>query len=151
MSDNMLLALNGHRLSLPDDEVDFDTGFILLPSAMPEAAPARIQPGMEQSDPPPSGVSEPPHPPNVPPMSPASPPATVSPAGTGSSIFLRFEANRDQVYQAFLAVANLADRADGGKILIQITAQAANGFDPDWYRNAVEEPLDEADIEIFSD
>lgn len=36
-----------------------------------------------------------------------------------------------------------------GKVSVRIqgTAAAATGFDPSWLRNAVEEPLDEADIE----
>jgi hypothetical protein len=60
---------------------------------------------------------------------------------------LSFAATRDQVFKAFLAIANLAERSDGGKVVIQIEATSQNGFDPAWLRNAVEEPLDEADIE----
>lgn len=61
---------------------------------------------------------------------------------------MSFEATRDQVFKAFPALANLAEKADGGKIIIQVQATSANGFDPAWLRNAVEEPLDEADIEM---
>jgi len=60
---------------------------------------------------------------------------------------LSFAATRDQVFKAFPAIANLAEKSDGGRVVIHIEASAQNGFDPAWLRNAVEEPLDEADIE----
>jgi hypothetical protein len=37
--------------------------------------------------------------------------------------------------------------ADDGKVTIQVQAISQAGFDPSWLRNAVDEPLDEADIE----
>lgn len=60
-----------------------------------------------------------------------------------------FEASRDQVFKAFPAIANLADKSDGGKIRIRIEGISGDGYDPSWLRNAVDEPLDEADIERF--
>jgi hypothetical protein len=62
-------------------------------------------------------------------------------------VSLKFKATRDQVFKAFPAIANLADKSDGGKVTILIEASAAGGYDPNWFRNAVEEPLDEADVE----
>lgn len=59
---------------------------------------------------------------------------------------VEFAANRDQVFKAFSAVANLAEKASEGRIRITIEATQPQGFDPAWLRNAVEEPLDEADI-----
>ena len=64
---------------------------------------------------------------------------------------LSFAATRDQVFKAFPAIANLAERSDGGTIEIHIEATSQQGFDPAWLRNAVEEPLDEADIERQKD
>jgi hypothetical protein len=61
---------------------------------------------------------------------------------------LRFHATRDQVFRAFQALANLADRSDDGCVAIQVDATSAEGFEPTWLRNAVEEPLNEADIEL---
>jgi RecJ-like exonuclease len=58
-----------------------------------------------------------------------------------------FRATRDQVFRAFPAIANLAERSDAGKVTIQIEATSEAGYDPSWLRNAVEEPLDEADVE----
>jgi hypothetical protein len=41
----------------------------------------------------------------------------------------------------------LADKSDNGKINVVVQGQAAAGYDPNWLRNAVEEPLDEANID----
>lgn len=60
---------------------------------------------------------------------------------------LVFSATRDQVFKAFPAIANLADKSDGRKVTISIEGTSAAGYDPSWLRNAVEEPLDEADVE----
>lgn len=45
------------------------------------------------------------------------------------------------------AIANLADNSDGARVMIHIEALSTSGFDPSWLRNALDEPLDEADIE----
>jgi hypothetical protein len=60
---------------------------------------------------------------------------------------LLFSATRDQVFKAFPAIANLAEKSDGGKVTIRVEGTAQGGYDPSWLRNAVEEPLDEADVE----
>jgi hypothetical protein len=59
---------------------------------------------------------------------------------------LSFTATRDQVFKAFPAIANLAEKSDGGQVVIRIKATAEQGFDAAWLRNAVEEPLDESEI-----
>jgi uncharacterized membrane protein YebE (DUF533 family) len=41
----------------------------------------------------------------------------------------------------------MADKSDEGRVTIQIEAAATDGYDQNWLKNAVEEPLDEADIE----
>jgi RecJ-like exonuclease len=67
--------------------------------------------------------------------------------GLRRAVRLVFRATRDQIFRAFPAIANLAERSDGGKVTIQIEATSEAGYDPSWLRNAVEEPLDEADVE----
>ena len=62
-----------------------------------------------------------------------------------------FEATRDKVFKAFPAIANLADKSDGAKVRIKIEGTSAAGFDQSWVRNAVDEPLDEADIDRLSE
>ena len=68
-------------------------------------------------------------------------------AGRKKRVALTFEATREQVFKAFPAIANLADKSDGARVRIRIEGFSDAGFDPSWLRNAVDEPLDEADIE----
>ena len=63
------------------------------------------------------------------------------------TVRLQFKATRDQVFRAFPATANVADKSESGKVIIRIEGIAAEGDDPYWFRNAVQEPLDEADVE----
>jgi len=110
---------------LPVDEVDLETGFLIMPGALPvtpEAPPPQ----------PPEAV-EPPVPPSA-------------PGARRTQVRYAFEANRDQVFKAFPAVANLAEKS--GKVRLSVIATNEEGFDPNWLRNAVEEPLEEADIEV---
>jgi hypothetical protein len=60
---------------------------------------------------------------------------------------MTFEASREQVFKAFPAIANLADKSDGARVRIRVEGSSNAGFDPSWLRNAVDEPLDEADID----
>jgi hypothetical protein len=130
--------------TLAEDEVDFESGFIMVPSAVPEAAAA---PGGVPTAP---GVPTPgpgtPEQPGVPGAAPT--PAPGTPAGDRQNIVrLKFKATRDQIFKAFPAIANLADKSDGGQVKVTVEGMSTEGFDPSWLRNAVEEPLDEADIE----
>jgi hypothetical protein len=130
--------------TLAEDEVDFESGFIMVPSAVPEAAAA---PGGVPTA---AGVPTPgpgtPVQPGVPGGAPT--PAPGTPAGDRQGIVrLKFKATRDQIFKAFPAIANLADKSDEGKVNVNVEGTSAEGFDPSWLRNAVEEPLDEADIE----
>ena len=54
--------------------------------------------------------------------------------------------NRQQLYASFNAIGNLAEAA--GSIRMTVEAQKLDGFDFTWLRNAVLEPLDEADVEV---
>jgi hypothetical protein len=108
---------------LSEEEIDFDSGFLLLPTVLPE---------VQQPEPPPSDGGTSPQ----------------EPTGAQRTAFsIKFNATRNQIFKVFEAIANLADRSDEGKLTIQIDATNAAGYDPTWLRNAVEEPLDEADVE----
>jgi hypothetical protein len=132
---------------ISEDEVDFDEGCLIVPVALPQVAPATMQPGQMQEQP---GVHT---------TSPSSTPATGTqasgqPAGTAAlrtNVSLRFTATRNQIFKAFPAIANLADKSDGGEITVKVEGTSAKGFDPAWLRNAVEEPLDEADVKRSGD
>jgi hypothetical protein len=123
--------------TLQEDEIDLDSGFLMDPVAIPEA-PATIPSGA------PAGSTGEPQVSTSPAISPAVPGPVP---GLQRVVRLIFSATRDQVFKAFPAIANLADKSDGGKVTIRVEGTAQSGYDPSWLRNAVEEPLDEADIE----
>ena len=79
------------------------------------------------------GVAPPPPPP------PPPPPST-------DIVQIGFRANRQQLYAAWGAVANLADKA--GSVHVQVEARSEDAFDPQWLRNALKKPLEEADVEL---
>jgi hypothetical protein len=57
---------------------------------------------------------------------------------------LEFTANRDQLFTAWNAIANLADMA--GTFKVNVAAQSETGFDKNKLQNGVLEPLREADL-----
>ena len=78
-------------------------------------------------------------------LDPATPPGPKPTVRT--AVRIRFTAGRDQVFKSFSAIANLADKSDSGKITIVVDGQAIAGYDANWLRNAVQEPLEEANID----
>jgi hypothetical protein len=132
--------------AIAEDEIDFETGWLIVPAALPEQAPASPQPGQIQEQPgTPTPASS---------TTTSSPSALAQPGTTTdkrTAVSLRFTATRDQIYKAFPAIANLADKSDGGEITVQVEGTSAKGFDAAWLRNAVEEPLDEADVKRSDD
>jgi hypothetical protein len=142
---------------LAEDEVDLDSGFLMVPSAVPvREVLVGVCPTCKQTQ----CVCEKPAvcancgqmqcvcvtPPEKCLICGQSP-CVCAPVPADKVVRLRFRATRDQVFKAFPAIANLADKSDEGKVSIHIEAVSESGFDPSWLRNAVEEPLDEADIE----
>jgi hypothetical protein len=59
-------------------------------------------------------------------------------------VSLTFTADRNQLYSAWSAIANLADMA--GKIKVTLSATSEQGFDKGRLQNGVIEPLREADL-----
>jgi hypothetical protein len=120
--------------AVPEDEIDLDTGFLMMPDAIPRSKPSEptgavpVQPG--------------PIPPE--PKPPSSGPMPPSPSEAQKAVTISFSANRDQLFGAWQAIANLADMA--GKIEVSISAKSEEGFDKNKLRNAVIEPLQEADL-----
>ena len=118
---------------MSEDEVDLDNGFLMVPAAVPVAAapPPTIAVGAAGD----TGSGA---------MTVGEGPATTTtggqPArgcGTGggakpkvrTSIRITFLASRDEVFKSFPAIANLADKSDGGKISVVIDGQCAAGYD----------------------
>lgn len=137
--------------AISEDEVDLDDGFLIIPAAMPVAVPTPApQPGSPAgAETPAAGTPEGGAARELQPGLdvPGGQPSAPSSPGLRRSVRIRFSASRDQVFKAFPAIANLADRSDEGKVKIVVEGHQAAGYDASWFRNAVQEPLDEADIE----
>jgi hypothetical protein len=136
------------RRAMTDDEIDLDGGFLMVPAAIPVPAPTPTVPGDTGGTPPvPGDGGQPPVP------QPGGPqPGGGAPTGGGvpqvrTAIRITFSASRDEVFKSFSAIANLADKSDGGKVKLVVEGRCAAGFDANWLRNAVQEPLDEANID----
>ncbi|HBB33501.1 MAG TPA: hypothetical protein DDZ80_14910 [Cyanobacteria bacterium UBA8803] len=55
--------------------------------------------------------------------------------------------NKSQIFQLFEVLQALSDKADDMTISIEVRAHTQKEFDATWIRNAIEEPLDEMDIQ----
>jgi hypothetical protein len=134
--------------TLAEDEIDFESGFIMVPSAVPEepAAPSIVSSVAEVPTPGPGTPIQSGTPGGAPTPTPGAPGG-----GRQHVVRLKFKATRDQIFKAFPAIANLADKSDDRKVTVKVEGTSSEGFDPSWLRNAVEEPLDEANIEGLSE
>lgn len=124
--------------SMSEDEVDLDNGFLMVSAAVPAAGP----PNHTQPGPTPLGSTTP--------SSGTTPPGSLPQGpkpGVRTAVRIRFRADRDQVFKSFSAIANLADKSENGKISLVVDGHASAGYDANWLRNAVQEPLDEAGID----
>jgi len=118
------------RCVIPDDEVDLDTGFVIMPSGIPPYSEP-IATGSEIKGEGGSGEGVLPKPP-------------VQEEGPViRNVKLHLKGSRDQLYRAWPAIANLADKT--GEVYLEVSASSEEGLDPSWLRNAVYEPLGEAD------
>jgi len=138
--------------TIAEDEIDLESGFLMMPQAVPRALGAQSA-GASPTDTgaaPPLSVRE-----STPEIGVGAVTESImtgtKPVGLQKRIVLTFEATREQVFKAFPAIANLADKSDGGKVRIRVEGSSDAGFDPSWLRNAVGEPLDEADIKWKSE
>ena len=134
-----LVSRQAARISvdLPEATVDLGSGFIVLPQAIEVEAPEEPPPLKVGAELPPAGET-------------VAPPGVSSPAPSGpgpqTTVRLSMRMNRQQLYASFDAIGNLAREA--GTIRMIVEAEKPEGFDPNWLRNAVHEPLDEADVEV---
>jgi len=149
------VALAKVRFKAPvkDDEIDLESGFILLPQAMLEPVPVPgpgAGPGIPQPVPPGlgtapgSGPGPGPIPPGPQPPTPSGPTPPPPPLAAQNTVDLSFAADRNELFTAWNAIANLADMA--GKVSVTIHAESAAGFDKGKLNNGVMEPLREADL-----
>lgn len=123
---------------MPDDEIDLDTGFIMLPSAIP--LPEPVMPTTTTG-----GGEQPPVGPTVTPDDEGGEQPVVPPTvETEKVIQISFYADRNALYTAWNAAANLADLA--GRVNVTLRAESEDGFDKSKLKNGVLEPLQEADL-----
>jgi hypothetical protein len=122
--------------AIVEDEIDFDSGFLIMPTAIP-LAPEPVDAGLQVRD----GDGDP-----YTPQTGSGPtlPIVTPPQTTRTEVNIRITGSRDQLFKAWPAIANLADKA--GKASIRVSATSEQGFDQSWLRNAVYEPLEEADV-----
>jgi hypothetical protein len=124
------------QTTISQDEVDFDSGFLMLPTAIPLApvptGPAGVTvPAGGAADVTAPGVTSPG----------AQPPV---PQEVQTTVDLSFAADRDQLFAAWNAIANLADMS--GEVNVTIHAEKVDGFDKSKLQNGVIEPLRESDL-----
>jgi hypothetical protein len=119
------------QTAISEDEVDFDSGFLMLPAAVPAATIPPVPPGPVPPGPVPPGP--------VPPI-----PPPVAPGEKQTAVDISFAANRDQLFAAWNAIANLADMS--GRVNVTIHAEKPEGFDKGKLQNGVIEPLKESDL-----
>jgi hypothetical protein len=142
----VVLAKVRFKTVVADDEIDLDSGFLMLPQAIPEpvtgAEPATGMPGAGESVR--TGGAM------VPSIG-VTPGATVSgqvvptvKPPTDKVVELVFTADRTGLFTAWNAIANLADLA--GKVSLIVRAESEKGFDKAKLQNGVMEPLREADL-----
>ncbi|BDA70995.1 hypothetical protein CAL7716_051610 [Calothrix sp. PCC 7716] len=55
--------------------------------------------------------------------------------------------DKSKIFELFQVLQILSDKAEGMTIKIEVQANTKDKFDPSWIRNAIEEPLDEMDIQ----
>jgi hypothetical protein len=143
------MPLSRVRFNTPvgEDEIDLESGFLMMRQAVPAEAPSAAEPGSESMRTA-SGDAE-----SESTLTLTQLPGTggtvpeVSPAvgaAAQRSVEIKFSADRNQLFTAWNAIANLADLA--GKVDVTVRADSAEGFDKNKLQNGVLEPLRESDL-----
>jgi hypothetical protein len=109
----------------------------MLPSAVPVAATATPPWGAQREVGEPTGTEP------AQPSSGGGRPTTPQ-ENSEKSVQVAFGANRDELYTAWNAIANLVDLA--GKVKVSVSATSEKGFDKNSLENGVLEPLRETKL-----
>jgi hypothetical protein len=125
------------QVVVAEDEIDLDTGFLMLPQGIPKPeAPAGIDTaGVQRGEGAVAGTISP----GGQPL-----PGTAVASQLDTAVELSFSADRNALFAAWNAMANLADLA--GKVNLTVRAESEKGFDKAKLQNGVLEPLREADL-----
>jgi Protein of unknown function (DUF499) len=130
-------------IEIADDEVDLDGGFVMIPETIPQPSPVS-----------PSGTPSAPHSPApgaatsgggqfqepTPPQSPGGAPAPSQ----FKAVEFSFAADRNKLYAAWQALANLADLC--GNVTVSVKGEPPQNIDKSKLENGVFEPLREANL-----
>jgi len=146
------LARVRYNIAVGEDEIDLESGFLMVPQAVPGESPAPTgeftgQTGLPPQGGPPQGGTD-----SEPPLVLTPQHGGASDASGGSSVGaaaekrveINFSADRNQLFSAWNAIANLADLA--GRVSVTVRADSAEGFDRNKLQNGVLEPLRESDL-----
>jgi hypothetical protein len=124
------------EVSIAADEVDLESGFIMLPCAIPSepatapgSIPTSCGPTPQQESATRIGTGS---------------GTTAPPQASQKYVQFEFTANRDQLFTAWNALANLADLA--GTVRVTAQAECEAGFDKNRLENGVFEPLRESNL-----
>ena len=116
-----------------EDEIDLDAGFLMTPSALPERQNRPHLPGQPEYE-----IRQPP----IPYASSETDTGGPQPPAASSSLQrLEFTADRDTLFKAWNALANLADLA--GNVTVSLSVDEAVELDKQRLENGVLEPLRE--------
>jgi hypothetical protein len=136
------------KTAVAEDEIDLDSGFLMLPQAIPQPAPSVVPessglvPVGSEVLPPDVGTAG-----GVVAPTGATLPGQTSPQTNPVAdkvVDVTFSADRNGLFTAWNAIANLADLA--GKVTVTIHAESEKGFDKAKLQNGVMEPLREANL-----
>lgn len=124
-----------------EDEIDVDSGFLVMPSALPVAEPVTTTAATGPTSSREVRGGEP--------TLVLTPPIAETDSSSGvstsqKSVEINFSADRNQLFSAWNAIANLADLA--GKVNVTVRADSTEGFDRSKLQNGVLEPLRESDL-----
>ena len=116
-----------------EDEIDLDAGFLMTPGTLPERQHGPPLPGQPEYE-----IRQPP----TPYVQGGADTADPQPPTAGSSLRrLEFTADRDKLFSAWNALANLADMA--GNVTVSLSVDEAVELDRQRLENGVLEPLRE--------
>ena len=127
--------------AVADDEIDLDSGFLIAPAALPESPAAATGPAGGTAPDEGGGYPEPGGSEAVRERLDAGGHRNPSPADRPGELAISFTAGRDDLFNAWSALANLADIA--GKVSVSVKATSDTAFDHARLENGVLEPLRE--------
>lgn len=154
------IALLSYGKTIPSEELDLD-GYLITPT-LAESLQAQKDELVNPLPYPPEETEE-----EEITVTPISPPVVIEETSNSSisrsiltaikegkqpAITYRLESvvDKSHLFDVIQALQTLCDRADTMNISIKVTATKKDGFDLNWLRNAIEEPLDEQEIKASS-